>query len=144
MKTKQFLIAFALIVALVLSSCGGDSDDPTPTTPSISFAAGTDTQPVVIAGGGTVSIGFTATATWTAAVRDGSAWLSVSPASGEAGEATLLVTATANDSYDERNAAVVLTCGTVSKSITVTQKQKDALIVTTDKVELPAEGEVSP
>ena len=140
MKTKQFLIAFALIVALVLSSCGGDSDGPTPTTPSISFAAGTDTQPVVIAGGGTVSIGFTATATWTAAVRDGSAWLSVSPASGEAGEATLLVTATANDSYDERNAVVVLTCGTVSKSITVTQKQKDALIVTTDKVELPAEG----
>ena len=47
---------------------------------------------------------------------------------------------TANDSYDERNASVTITSGSVKKTITVTQKQKDALILTSNKVEVDAEG----
>ena len=84
---------------------------------------------------------FTTTSDWTASV-DGAAsgWLSVSPASGEAGTHTLSLVTTANDSYDERNASVTITSGSVKKTITVTQKQKDALILTSNKVELEAEG----
>lgn len=91
--------------------------------------------------GGTLALTFTTTSDWTASV-DGTAsgWLSVSPASGEAGTHTLSLVTTANDSYDERNASVTITSGSVKKTITVTQKQKDALILTSNKVELEAEG----
>lgn len=128
----------------MFASCGGGSDsaepEPKPQAPSITFAQGTDTAPVINVEGGTADVSFTATAAWTASVRDGSAWLSVSPQSGSAGDGTVRITAKANDTYDERNAAVVLTCGTASKTVTVTQKQKDALTLTSGKVELEAEG----
>lgn len=142
MKPQNLIFLFACLAALLFASCGGGSDEPgeEPSVPSITFASGVDTKPVIAVEGGTVSVGFTATAAWTATVRDGSAWLSVSPASGEAGAGTVSITAKANDGYDERNAAVVLTCGTATQTITVTQKQKDALTVTTGKVELEAEG----
>ncbi|HIY87438.1 MAG TPA: BACON domain-containing protein, partial [Candidatus Bacteroides pullicola] len=42
--------------------------------------------------------------------------------------------------YDERNAAIVLTCAGERTTFTVSQKQKDALLLTSDKVELDATG----
>lgn len=143
MKTNCFL-SLCLLMASLFASCGGGSDnsepEPKPQAPSITFAQGTDTAPVIGVDGGTADVSFTATAAWTASVRDGSAWLSVSPQSGSAGDGMVRITAKANDTYDERNAAVVLACGTASKTVTVTQKQKDALTLTSGKVELEADG----
>ena len=128
MKMKQNLFVLP-VLGLLLMLCQGCSEDkeenpPAPESPSI-----------------TLALTFTTTSDWTASV-DGAAsgWLSVSPASGEAGTHTLSLVTTANDSYDERNASVTITSGSVKKTITVTQKQKDALILTSNKVELEAEG----
>jgi VCBS repeat-containing protein len=46
----------------------------------------------------------------------------------------------ANETYNERNAAITFTSGDKQQIVTVTQKQKDALIVTSNKVEMGADG----
>lgn len=144
MKMKQNLFVLP-VLGLLLMLCQGCSEDkeenpPAPESPSITVESEEDI-PVFDTAGGTLALTFTTTSDWTASV-DGTAsgWLSVSPASGEAGTHTLSLVTTANDSYDERNASVTITSGSVKKTITVTQKQKDALILTSNKVELEAEG----
>lgn len=144
MKMKQNLFVLP-VLGLLLMLCQGCSEDkeenpPAPESPSITVESGEDI-PVFDTAGGTLALTFTTTSDWTASV-DGAAsgWLSVSPASGEAGTHTLSLVTTANDSYDERNASVTITSGSVKKTLTVTQKQKDALILTSNKVELEAEG----
>lgn len=144
MKMKRNLFVLP-VLGLLLMLCQGCSEDkeenpPAPESPSITVESEEDI-PVFDTAGGTLALTFTTTSDWTASV-DGAAsgWLSVSPASGEAGTHTLSLVTTANDSYDERNASVTITSGSVKKTITVTQKQKDALILTSNKVELEAEG----
>lgn len=144
MKMKQNLFVLP-VLGLLLMLCQGCSEDkeenpPAPESPSITVESGED-MPVFETAGGTAALTFTATSDWTASV-DGAAsgWLSVSPASGGAGTYTLSLVTTANDSYDERNASVTITSGSVKKTFTVTQKQKDALILTSNKVEVDAEG----
>lgn len=144
MKMKRNLFVLP-VLGLLLMLCQGCSEDkeenpPAPESPSITVESEEDI-PVFDTAGGTLALTFTTTSDWTASV-DGTAsgWLSVSPASGEAGTHTLSLVTTANDSYDERNASVTITSGSVKKTITVTQKQKDALILTSNKVELEAEG----
>lgn len=144
MKMKRNLFVLP-VLGLLLMLCQGCSEDkeenpPAPESPSITVESEEDI-PVFDTAGGTLALTFTTTSDWTASV-DGAAsgWLSVSPASGEAGTHTLSLVTTANDSYDERNASVTITSGSVKKTITVTQKQKDALLLTSNKVELEAEG----
>ena len=144
MKMKRNLFVLP-VLGLLLMLCQGCSEDkeenpPAPESPSITVESEEDI-PVFDTAGGTLALTFTTTSDWTASV-DGAAsgWLSVSPASGEAGTHTLSLVTTANDSYDERNASVTITSGSVKKTLTVTQKQKDALILTSNKVELEAEG----
>lgn len=69
-------------------------------------------------------------------------WCQVSPSEGEAGTTTLRVSFSENESYDERNATLMVEGGEISQMLTVTQKQKDALTVTSGKVEL-GDGEES-
>lgn len=144
MKMKRNLFVLP-VLGLLLMLCQGCSEDkeenpPAPESPSITVESEEDI-PVFDTAGSTLALTFTTTSDWTASV-DGAAsgWLSVSPASGEAGTHTLSLVTTANDSYDERNASVTITSGSVKKTITVTQKQKDALLLTSNKVELEAEG----
>lgn len=87
-----------------------------------------------------VSISFTASKTWSAKAEK--TWCKVTPSSGEeGGNITVVVTAEANSGYDERNSNVTITCGDAVKHITVTQKQKDAILLTSKKVEAKWEGE---
>ena len=66
-------------------------------------------------------ISFTATADWTATVEGGE-WLSISPASGKAGEISATLSAAANGEADARTATVNITCGTDEATVTVTQE----------------------
>ncbi len=143
------LMMYALLLMFAACSDGG-SDEPNVTppskpdtnTPTITFDAGTNTKPVVATEGGTSTIIFTATQAWTASVSESRAidWISVSPTNGGAGKVTLTITTKANDTYDERNASITLSAGNQKQTITVSQKQKDALTVTSNKVEMTAEG----
>lgn len=134
-----FMIVFAL------TSCSDDKGEPASETPepSIEFSSETDLKPVVSVEGGTSTLTFTALDDWTASVNSVTRaidWLSISPTQGGAGTVTLQITTQPNDTYDERNAAIVLSCGNVQETVTLTQKQKDALLVTSNKVEVEAIG----
>ena len=92
--------------------------------------------------GGTGKVTITSTAEWTAEFVNDRAddWCSIDATSGSAGSSTLTITTTANDTPDDRTASVVVKSGSLSKTINVSQKQQDALTVTSSKFEVDAEG----
>lgn len=109
-------LASALTAALLLSC---EEKEPVPVT--------IDSQPSQIAAeGGSTSFTITAPGTWTAAVQPASdgtaaAWLTIDPASGEAGEHTVTLTAEANTAEEERTATVIVTSGSSSATVSVSQ-----------------------
>ena len=104
----------------------------------VSFASASD------GGSLTASLSFDAPAPWSATVGDATKaepWLTVDPASGEAGPATITVTAQENTSEEERSATVTITSGDLSLSFNVSQQaglQQPAPVVTIelDKTEV--------
>lgn len=144
MYKLQGIMSLLLLLAVSCSDSDKELEEPTPPEPvvaGITFAEDTDRQPLVGSAGGTLSIHFTATASWTASVGNSRAdgWISVSPTSGEAGEGSVTVTVASNEGTDERSASVFLVCGEEQETVVVTQKQKDALILSQQVYELPAE-----
>ncbi|MBQ3189865.1 MAG: hypothetical protein IJB61_01270 [Bacteroides sp] len=139
---KHILHFLLLTIIVYCWSCsGGDEDVPTPAPkPETTKIEITTSAPVMNQKGGTATISFMTNTAWTANVGTSTSWLKVSPTSGVAGTHTLTVTTTENDTYDERNASITIKAGNANKSITVTQKQKDGLTVTSNKVEIGAEG----
>ena len=94
--------------------------------------------------GGSNVITFTSSEAWTAEVINSRAddWCSIEPTSGPAGSARITITTKENDTPNDRTASIVIKAGTTSKTINVSQKQKDALTVTSSKFEVSAEGGV--
>ena len=92
--------------------------------------------------GGSNVITFTSSEAWTAEVINSRAddWCSIEPTSGPAGSARITITTKENDTPNDRTASIVIKAGTTSKTINVSQKQKDALTVTSSKFEVSAEG----
>ena len=137
-----------LMCIFVCWSCSsGGNDEPIPPKPDdkpVIEMPSSQSSPVVGQTGGTVTVSFTTNAAWTATVSEtatrAATWINISPTSGNAGSHTLTITTTENDTYDERNATVILKAGSTSKTFTVNQKQKDALTVTSSKIELTAIG----
>ena len=145
MKALTVMLASLFMFGCIGCSSGG-SDEPAPTPkpeeqPKIEIPS-SQANPVIAQEGGQSTLSFTTTANWTASVASTRAagWCTVSPTSGSAGSVTLTITTTANDTYDERNATITLKAGSTSKSFTVKQKQRDALMVTSNKIELTADG----
>lgn len=130
-------------------SCGSGGEDiptltPTPTPkpeekPKVEV---TTTAPVLPQEGGTASVTFTSTADWTIDVAEGRAvsWCTVSPISGSKGTHKLTITTVDNDTYDERIAKITIKAGATTQSFTITQKQKDALIVAKNEYSMEAVG----
>lgn len=144
MKCRFFILtAFLFIIGWLYMGCSDAENNSVSEEPSIEMEGEVDVRPVIGSDGGTSTVTFTASGNWTASVNAVTRtldWLSVSPTQGGAGTVTLQISAQPNESYDERNAAVLLTCGNAQQTITVTQKQKDALLVNSHKVEMDAEG----
>ena len=93
---------------------------------------------------GEQTFSFTTSMPWTIKVastrNEGATWCSVVPTSGEAGTHTVKVMTLPNESYDDRSVTITLNAGTENKSFVVTQKQKNALLLTSDKFELDQRG----
>ena len=67
-------------------------------------------------------------------------WCSISGTEGRSGTVTLTVRVRANAEYDERSASILFTCDDVTRTLVVTQKQKDALFLGSNRIEMPSEG----
>jgi len=144
---KNTLYWWLLLLSMTfVAACSDGGEDvvepdpkPTPSKPAITLDVSSSD---FTTDGGSNTISFTTAAPWTAEVLNSraDAWCSVSPTDGPAGDAEITVTTTANDTPDNRSASIVIKAGTTEKTITVSQKQKDALTVTSDKFEVSAEG----
>ena len=146
---KHILIPLAVIFLSVIGCSkpenGGGKDNPQPPAPpqeQITIPSTVNVTPVVPPEGGDSKITFTAASAWTASVISTKAdsWVDVNPKSGNPGPAEIKITTTSNDTYVERNATIRINCGGQTKDVVLTQKQVDNITVTTDKVELGAEG----
>ena len=149
MKKVWFMLA---VLMCILASCS-DGGSETPVTPN--QKPGTSSSeitidPTILSSGlafeasqGEKSITFSASSDWSLSIaetRSGTAWCTASPTSGGKGTASVKFTTTENTEPDDRSVAVTIKVGTASKTFTITQKGKDALLVTTKKYELPKEG----
>ena len=109
---------------------------------TLSFPTGQQRDFVIGSEGGSVQLQFKASESWTiSAINDrADSWLTFSPKSGDAGECSVTISAAPSDELDDRSATLQLSCGDVTADITVTQKQKDALTLTSSLFELGPEG----
>ena len=92
---------------------------------------------------GSENIEFTCNGDWNVSVANtigGETWCTVTPANGKAGEGGFTVNIVENKGYDDRNVTITLTVGNIKKTIVVTQKQKDAILLTANKYELDNKG----
>lgn len=91
---------------------------------------------------GNASIDLEANRKWTASfVNDrASEWCFISAQSGKRGTATITVTVKENTDYDQRSASILFTCEDVERTIVVTQKQKDALLLTSSRQDVGRDG----
>ena len=144
---KKYLVLL-LCAVMSLVSCSGDDvipdvpDAPTPDpTPQLNISTSEDLSPSFGPDGGTATVSFTTNKNWNAKVIDTSAtWCTVSPVSGGAGTNSITMSIKPNDTPDSRTAAIELAVGTITRTINVSQKQKDALTVTSNRFEIPKEG----
>lgn len=90
--------------------------------------------------GGQLEVAFNATLGWTASSSE--EFVTVEPKTGEAGDVSVTLTVAENDSYDPRTATVTLTCDEDVKTIEITQKQKGALLMTENALDVAVEGGV--
>ena len=132
---KKLLCALTLVLMTVVScskeEVGGGNDEPQK-QPEITIGT---TSSDFSTEGGSKKISFTSSGAWTAEAINtrAASWCSVNPTSGPAGSCEISISVTANDTPDNRTASVVIKSGTISKTISVSQKQKDALTVTSSK-----------
>ena len=90
---------------------------------------------------GTASIDLSASGKWTAEFVNGRAyWCTLSQTEGKRGLATLTFSVQANGEYDERSASVVFTSGDLKRTVVVVQKQRDAMLVSSGRFDIAAEG----
>ena len=144
---KKYLSIFALAAAAFLLPLGCDKNEETDTPdekdpPVIVEDEGkirTDVNALAFGDEAeTLDVEMTASLAWTASCSD--SWVSVKPASGEAGTFKIGVSVEANEGDEPRSATVTLTCGKATAKIAVVQVEKGALVVAADSIPVPAEG----
>ena len=148
MKIKHLflLLASAAFVALSCEKNNENKPEEKDTTPVPEISVITTAFPSIADAGGTLEVTISSNVDWTVSIPEAANWLSANPASGAAGEEiTITFTAAANDTYDKRTATVTVSGenkkGSDSEEFTVSQKQKDALILSDDEIEVGYEGE---
>ncbi len=143
MNPRRFLI-LSIISLFGIAACeSNEIEKPTPTQASVSITS-PDKNPTIAQEGGEISVKFTTNSEWTAEIvcsaTQTDSWARVSPAKGAAGNNSITVSIEPNEYYDERNATLTIKAGNASGKLTISQKQKDALTVSSNKIEIGAEG----
>lgn len=147
MKIKHLflLLASAAFVALSCEKNNENKPEEKDTTPVPEISVITTAFPSIADAGGTLEVTISSNVDWTVSIPEAADWLSANPTSGAAGEEiTITFTATANEGYDKRTATVTVSGenkkGSDSEEFAISQKQKDALILSDDVIEVGYEG----
>ena len=90
---------------------------------------------------GSATINLKTNGKWTISfINDRASWCSITPESGGRGIIILTVAVEKNEGYSERSASILFSCKDVTQTIVVTQKQNDAILISSSKVEVPSSG----
>ena len=124
-----------LIVSVLVAACAVSCKKETKVEDAVTVK--TDEQ-VVPVEGGVLSIAINSTVAWTAKASE--SWVTLSPTSGEAGDATVKASVLKNDTNDSRTATVTFTAGTKTATYSIVQSQLDAMNIATTEFTVAAEG----
>ncbi len=124
-----------LIASVLVAACAVSCTKETKVEDAVTIKSDDATVPVE---GGVVSIAINSTVAWTAKASE--SWVTISPSSGEAGDATVKASVLKNGTNDSRTATVTFTAGTKSATYTITQSQLDAMNIATTEYVVEAEG----
>lgn len=111
-------------------------------SPAVSLGPGQDKEVVIPTGGGSFKISFTTLENWTASLINSRAdsWVEISPASGNAGWSEILVSVAENNGFDDRSASIRISCDDETETVVVTQKQKDAITLSSTRFDVESSG----
>ena len=133
----------------MLSGCG-KSDEPTPDPKPNPDTPSTQTSITISPSSLTFDADYqTTTTTWQHvvihssdnwSVTGGTSWCKTAITEGKPTDNIVPIVIEPNTSPDERNATLTFICGDKTAKLVVTQKQQDALTVTSSKVEVDAQG----
>ena len=116
---EKYVFTLMCAAAALLAACDQPAGEETGS--GIIVTGGTTLA--VAADQTTTTLAFSAETAWTAAIESGAEWLlEVTPASGEAGDQTLTLNFTANETEAVRTATVRLASGEDAVTVTLTQQ----------------------
>jgi endoglucanase len=126
-------LALLFFFSLCLSSCSKDEPAPDP-----ELTLSTD-QISVSKEGEIKTLHVKSNMNWVMVASE--SWVSVSPASGEAGTTKVTATVAKNETAEVRIAKLTVTAGSLPKEISVTQSAATILTVSSNEVEVGADGQ---
>ena len=132
------IVALAILIAFSACSKGPNNGDPSSEIKPSSEVTITTNNQTLSSEGGSATIAFKTTGSWIATANVD--WLTIDQTAGGGGNNTINITGKKNEEYDQREGLVVISSGEISKSVTVTQKQKDALLLTSNTIILDEQG----
>lgn len=133
MKSRIITSIMIVMAMFAMSSCS-DSDNPD----RIELADKSQREIVLAQVKSQISVSFESENAWSAVTQ--ASWLRLSPASGEGGDATLLISADTNNEVNQREATVDIVSGDVKETIHVVQAQKDALVIAKEAYLIDSDG----
>ena len=143
------LFFYLSLLGVMLSGCG-KSDEPTPDPKPNPNTPSTQTSITISPSSLTFDADYqTTTTTWRHvvihssdnwSVTGGTSWCKTAITEGKPTDNIVPIVIEPNTSPDERNATLTFICGDKTAKLVVTQKQQDALTVTSSKIEVDAQG----
>lgn len=133
---KELSLFLAMILIGFTASCdkdNNDSPDPQP-TPKITLPDDQKEFPMITDEGGIVTLKFSSATEWT--LTPHADWMTAEQSEGKGGNQQVKLTVQPNATPDERTGTLTIRSGNVTETITLTQKQKDSLTLTSQSIEL--------
>ena len=142
MIMKKLILSF-MILSTLLISCGKDSGTDDPNDPKGNGGEQTTltispNELTFKSEGEEKTFSITSNSDWI--ITNPSTWCKINPTQGN-GNSTITTIADPSDEYDDRNFNLTIKAGETTKVMTVTQKKKDAIILTKEKYDIPTEGD---
>lgn len=119
-----FHILSGFVLCAAISACGGNGDEPAPSTDNI---AAEKTEFTVAAEGGSFAFTVTASREWDAVAQ--SSWMSVDKTGSAGTSGSVTVTVAENTSRDSRTGSILLMSGRARATVTVSQDGRAPIVV---------------
>ena len=134
------MIVLAAVMSLAVNCHPTPPDPPEPPDPPDPPTVIIDSSYDFETEGGTVTLTMNMSEDWTAKVSGGGNWCTLSQSSGPAGDAVVVITVAANDTYVGRDCTVKISSEHSVGNISIHQAQLDVLAADPGHFDAPAEG----